>query len=150
MNNHFTPDEKDISSLPQIDEREMHILWHVDWWDGALSGLLEYRGQKCWFHFHHEDETGCDQGGTSHYQYILYSLTSDQISEAESWINSRGHWDIKTQTWIGRDESIHNESWICPDLAQNKPIGWFMDGCNPEFYPVKVDKDGYVHPASET
>jgi len=150
MNNQFTPDESDISCLPQINERELRILWHVDWWDGALTGLLEYRGQKCWFHFHHEDETRCEQGGTSHYHYVLYALTPQQITDAETWYRSRGHWDPKTQAWVGRDQSLHNESWNCPDLSLSMRIGWFKDGRNPEFYGIRVNKDEYGHPPSAT
>src|SRR2546426_2432789 len=140
MNAGFAPDETDIASFPQLDEREMQLLWSVAWWDGPLSGLLEYRGQKCWFHFHHEDETDCGRGGCSHYHYILYAVTQDQILEAETWLNSLGRWDSEMGKYLARDEAVHDESWNCPDRSVAKPIGWFKDGLNANFYGIKVDK----------
>lgn len=34
---------------PQISDRDVRLLWHSDYWDGPLSGMLSYRGEKLWF-----------------------------------------------------------------------------------------------------
>ena len=130
------PDESDLSQLPRLDETEIHLLWYVDWWDGPLTGMVEYRGAKCWLRLHHEDESEVAGGGSSHYHYVLYRLTQDQVEEAETWHSSRGEWN--GETWVGRDESAHDDGWEAPDLSANVPLGWFTEGRNQDFYQIKV------------
>jgi hypothetical protein len=126
----MTPDKSDLIALPQLDEREVQFLWSVEWWDGPLNGLAEYQGKKCWFNFHHEDESG------SHYHYVLYELSGLEEQQAEDWYRSRGRWDGKQ--WAGRDESKHDASWTGPTLSVIPVLGWFRDGANTDFYGIKV------------
>jgi hypothetical protein len=38
-----------IKSGPKIDRKDVRILWHCGYWDGPLSGIALYQGQKYWF-----------------------------------------------------------------------------------------------------
>jgi hypothetical protein len=39
----------DLSQAPQVDPSEINILWSVNYWDGPLSGILEWHGAQYWF-----------------------------------------------------------------------------------------------------
>lgn len=123
-----------LDGLPQLDEARIRLVWHVDWWDGPLHGLAEYDGRKAWFAFHDMDEPG------RHYFYRLFLLTNAQVAEAQLWHETRGTYDVPTQSWRGRDETRHNVAWSSPDLSTQQPLGWFTDGSNSEFYGIRVTR----------
>ena len=129
-----TEDEIDIAKLLQLDEREVHFLWRLDYYDGPLNGLAEYQGEKVWFDFHHMDEEGL------HYFYVLYRLEQAQLNEIMAWKQAEGEYDYENQVWVGRDEERYN-SWHGPKLDSAEPIGWFMDGQNPDYYAIRVHYD---------
>ena len=94
-----------LESLPRLDETQIRLVWHFDWWDGPLNGLAEYDDQKAWFAFHDIDEPGI------HYFYRLYLLTDAQVAEAELWRATRGDWN---------QESGHGSGEMSPATM---PIG---------------------------
>jgi hypothetical protein len=38
-----------VEKGPEIDRKRVQILWHVDYWDGPLSGIASYMGKDYWF-----------------------------------------------------------------------------------------------------
>ena len=38
-----------IETLPKIELRETENIWVSDYWDGAISGMLEYKKELYWF-----------------------------------------------------------------------------------------------------
>ena len=39
----------DYSNFPKIDNSNIKLLWHTDYSDGPLSGILEFNGKKLRF-----------------------------------------------------------------------------------------------------
>jgi hypothetical protein len=115
-----TEDEIDITKLPQLNEREVHFLWRLQYQDGPLNGLAEYQGEKVWFDFHHMDDEGL------HYFYVLYRLDLERLNEVLTW---------------KQDEERYSSGWLGPRLEGAEPIGWFTDGQNPDYYAIKVHYD---------
>jgi hypothetical protein len=125
-------DESSLEGIPQVDEREITLLWSFERWDGPLNGIAEYRGRRIWFDFHHEDDEA------RHYYYVIYELTAEQLREAELWRDTQGSWDNDLKQWIGRDAAKHDPEWLGPTFSNVRPIGWFWDGSNPKFYGIEV------------
>lgn len=96
--------------------------------------MAEYQGRRAWYDYHSDTE------GDSHFRYVLYPLTQEEVETAELWRATKGLWDAETREWVGRDREKHDESWAGPDLSGVSPIGWFLDGRNADFYPVKVQQ----------
>jgi hypothetical protein len=64
-----------IEKIKKVDRDEVRLLWHVSYWDGPLTGLALYAGQKCWFQVvDPEAETRVA---------VLRSLTKDQLAGEE-------------------------------------------------------------------
>jgi len=131
---HRKQDSHDLATLRQLDELEIRYLWHFDWWDGPLYGMAEYQGRRAWYDYHSDTEDD------RHYRYVLYPLTPEQVEAAELWHATQGRWDAATGQWVGRDPERHDESWAGPDFSGVQPIGWFADGRNEDFYPIKVHR----------
>jgi hypothetical protein len=123
---------KGLNSLQKLDEKQVQLLWHFDWWDGPLNGLAEYLGQKSWFAYHGMDDPG------GHYYYKLYLLSKEQADQTSLWKETQGTWDSEKEKWIGRDEAKHDLNWKSPVLPDQQPIGWFLDGANSSFYGIQV------------
>lgn len=45
---------KSIKELRIESEGKTRILWHFNYWDGYLSGLCLWDGEKCWFQSYNE------------------------------------------------------------------------------------------------
>ncbi|HVV99369.1 MAG TPA: hypothetical protein VHB77_03450, partial [Planctomycetaceae bacterium] len=35
--------------VPRIEMSDVRWLWHSEYWDGAISGMLLYQDAQCWF-----------------------------------------------------------------------------------------------------
>lgn len=117
------------SQLPQFDESEIRIRKSYSWWDGPLSGLMEYREGVYWFQFvgtcsrcDDDSECACEDSGR-HYFYVATPLTPDQLAAIESDYQNR---DMRYE----------------PNLAGTLPTGWFTDGRNQNFYAIVVHRCG--------
>jgi hypothetical protein len=42
-------DGPEVDRGPAIDSKRVQILWHIDYWDGPLSGIASYMGKNYWF-----------------------------------------------------------------------------------------------------
>ena len=108
-------DQTDLTHIPQLVETEIKYLWRLYFWDGPLNGMAQYGARKAWFDFHHMDEEG------THYYYVLYVLTNEQIEQAELWHHAEEKYE-----------------WNGPRFPNTKPLGWFIDGHNGDFYGIKI------------
>jgi len=126
------PDYRQRDSLVQLDETKVQFLWSMGWWDGPLNGLALYEVRKCWF------DINCPEDDDVHYHYILFPRSDSQADEAEIWHRTKRTYDGKRSLWVGRDESLHNENWLGPELTTTAPLGWFVDGKNSDFYAIKI------------
>lgn len=108
----------DLVQLEHFDESEIELVWTMDEFDGSLNGIVRYRGAYLWFDYHSEIEYD-NPKKTSNFCYVAFSLTEKEAQEALS------HRDDSPRTYTG------------PDLVGIQPMGWFMDGKNADFYPIK-------------
>ena len=70
--------------LPQIPRSDVQLLWHADYWDGPRSGLLLFRGQRCWFEVFAENDDE-DEPYVWWRRFAILRLTPDQLAEEEPW-----------------------------------------------------------------
>ena len=121
--------KKDLSGdvsregLEKLEETEIRLIESFEDWDGVLNGTCEYQGKICWFDYINDcpvcDDISCDHKESGqHYNYILKALTKEQINELKP----------KSADYLG------------PNLKDVKPIGWFCDGKNEDFYPMQLEK----------
>ena len=133
-------DETDLSTLRQLDEKQIKLLYHLSWWDGPLTGVVEYQGREAWFQFAGEDAKG------EHYRHVLYPLTDEHLDKLDQWCDKRTAWATEHMPWEGEEEHQAAKEawaqagldWTGPDLTEVQPIGWFMDGANQSFYAIDV------------
>ncbi len=114
------------TGLPQLDEFKIRLIEDLEWYDGPMSGLMTYEDQFYWFDLSgfcgRCEGFGCDcEDSGRHYYYVVRPLTDDQLQEAQARIKEDGEYSG-------------------PDLSEVSPIGWFMDGCNQNFYGIVVHK----------
>jgi len=75
-------------NFPQASRDNVHMLWHTDYWDGPLSGLCIWNGEKYWFHnvfeehFEAREDHQCSQQNR---YYCLFMLTPQELQEKEYW-----------------------------------------------------------------
>lgn len=72
---------KSTENLTKINFEELKFLFYSDWWDGPVSGLVEYKKQTCWFEVLKEND-GSDP--ENYYRrYLIIELSVEQIDEFE-------------------------------------------------------------------
>lgn len=64
-----------LDRWPRIDFDEITLLWHCAYWDGMLSGVCLYQGEKCYFTLVSED---ISPEGEMSRDFILFKLTEEQ------------------------------------------------------------------------
>lgn len=52
---------------------EVRLIWHSDFYDGPLSGLAEWQGQRYWFKREYDSD-----------ELRLYALTPDELAHEEA------------------------------------------------------------------
>jgi hypothetical protein len=76
-----TPDG--FRTVPQISREAVRLLWYSGFWDGPLTGMLEFNGEPCWFEFIVENE---DEDLTGWYRrFVVVRLTPEQLAEENRW-----------------------------------------------------------------
>jgi len=76
-------------NLPHLPE--MKKLWHHGYWDGALSGVCEVDGKKCWFEIIEDyfennappEDDNADWDPLWYRRFLIVQLTNDQFQEIE-------------------------------------------------------------------
>ena len=61
-----------------IKRKDVKYLWHCDYWDGPISGICLYDGEKCWF-----DQVKEYNNRSRTFKVIR--LTAEQLKEEEYW-----------------------------------------------------------------
>ncbi len=125
--------------FPQIERTHLKFLWYSDFWDGPLSGMLVYNGQKYWFEIFGE----ADETEDFYRRFFVIRLTSTQIEEELKW-HKLFEEKVGTHTTYDENERCSlidalrpKEMWdefYIPynqrqplDITQNTLIGWFED-----------------------
>lgn len=70
--------------LPQAAHGDFQLLWHCDYWDSPRSGLLLYRGERCWFEVLAENDEE-DEPYVWWRRFAIVRLTPEQLAEEEYW-----------------------------------------------------------------
>src|SRR5580698_1129869 len=73
-------------TLPRLPN--MKKLWHHGYWDGALSGVCEVDGKKCWFEkieewLDNNDYPEDDDEPLWYRRFLIVQLTTEQFQEIE-------------------------------------------------------------------
>ncbi|HNT76083.1 MAG TPA: hypothetical protein PKH77_13800 [Anaerolineae bacterium] len=135
--------------LPQIDVKEVRMLWHCAYWDGPLDGILLYQGKLHWFQIFYtlrtdEMQSRVDEENIAwndyFVRYLIIELSEEQIKEEEYW---HGLFRQKVGTHTDYDENGHRtigalapkDMWsefyeayktrTPRDLSNNQIVGWF-------------------------
>jgi hypothetical protein len=127
----------DYLHAPRISRDEVRLLWHADFWDGPLSGMLSHRGQECWFEVVAESE---DDASGWYRRFAVLRLSPDQHAEELRWHELfrrcvGGHTDYTEDGQRPVGELQPCERWAefydayrrrtPPDLSGCEVVGWF-------------------------
>lgn len=89
-----------IETYPQIPRLDVKLLWHCDFWDGPISGMLLYRTDMCWYAMIVENE---NDNGSWYRRFAVIRLTAEQLADEQYWHDLfRQH--VGTHTDYGDDE----------------------------------------------
>jgi len=135
--------------LPQIDAKEVRMLWHCAYWDGPLDGILLYRGKPHWFQIFcplqtDEMRSRVDEENVvwNDYfvRYLVIELSKEQIKEEEYWhelfrqkVGTHTDYDENGHRAIGalKPGDMWSEFYEAyktrtpRDLSNNQIAGWF-------------------------
>lgn len=123
---------------PRIERGDVRLLYHVDFWDGPISGLLVYRGEECWFAMVAESDP--DRSEECYRHFVILRLTAAQLAEEHSW-----HALFRQKVGTHTDDDGQGrrlpgalqprDRWrefydayrrrTPPDFAGNEVLGWF-------------------------
>jgi hypothetical protein len=127
---------EDYLDLPHLDKRDIRMVWHSDFWDVPISGLLLYHGEKYWFQTA-GDIRYSDSSGTI---YLVVQLSRQQLEEEEYWHdlfrqkvgNHTDYGEYGNRTLNAqKPPNTHSEFYDAYnkrtklDLSTNTVIGWF-------------------------
>ncbi len=125
------------TKVTQIPRENVRILWHSGFWDGPLSGMLEYDGDQCWFEMFSENE---DDDPTWYRRFAVIQLSPDQLADENHWQDQfrrhvGGHTDYDSGQERSHDSINPEEQWSQfyekykaraePDYSPNRVLGWF-------------------------
>ena len=133
---------------PKIDKSEIQLLWHCNYWDGPITGLLKYQDKKYWFEMckNYQHYLGLFNEEIEEIEefeyfrcYTIHELTSEELIEEEKRhelfrTHVGTHTDYNengTQTGsVNSDANIQefNDKYknIKPQIYnKNTVIGWF-------------------------
>ncbi len=66
--------------------KDVILLWHSGYYDGPLSGMCQFRGEKLWFECEGEDRLpGADENSERIRTFRFYRLTEEQMASEEKW-----------------------------------------------------------------
>jgi hypothetical protein len=122
---------------PQVDRPEIRLLWHADYWDGPLSGVLLYHGERCWFEVVEEGDSDADGWFR---RCVILRLSTAQLAEEERWhelfrAKVGTHTDYDAEGRKHTDGVRPRELWhefyepygkrSKPAYLENEVLGWF-------------------------
>jgi hypothetical protein len=126
-----------LERAPRLDRAEVRLLWHADYWDGARSGMLRYRGESCWFEVIAEND---DDAAGWYRWFAVLRLSPEQHAEELRWhelfqrcVGTHTDYDEAGQRPVGALQP--RERWAefyetyrqrtPPDFTSNEVLGWF-------------------------
>ncbi|GER89886.1 hypothetical protein KDW_40480 [Dictyobacter vulcani] len=126
-----------LRSSPQIPYQEIRLLWFCDYWDGPLSGVCFYWGQRYWFEAIEPEK---DNYGYPRTMGVYILSAEDLQSEEESqrrfqqYVGMHTTYDdpencsVEEPPRSGEDrEKFYSWSKQQPkrDYRHNEMVGWF-------------------------
>lgn len=137
-----------LAARPQISGHI--VLWHCDYYDGYLSGMLEHNNKRYWFYcvddilLPHPLDKDNEGEYINDRLFFVYQLTDEQYDHQMYWYELfKEHVGTHT-TYFNRKGKIRKGS-IKPhenhskfynrakkdrkdlDLSKNEVVGWFLD-----------------------
>lgn len=73
----------DLSKYPKVENPK--LLWHSNYWDGPLSGAVEYEGKMCFFQMAEENIPGEDEKPSFYRRFVILELSPEEIEEENYW-----------------------------------------------------------------
>jgi hypothetical protein len=64
-----------IADYPCIDKKDLKLCYHNNYWDGPISGVLIYGGERYYFDQCDENDTYETTGDRWSRRYLIYELT---------------------------------------------------------------------------
>ena len=138
------PSPADLSCDYRIPEREIELLYSIDWWDGPLSGLAKRADQYFWFEFY------CDDGDGKDYFYRLHPIPTPEIEATLQWFAKYEGYERRYNA-LANDPATRDlpstkalaDEWQLFEAtrfayASRPSTGWFCSGANPSFYAVQI------------
>ena len=129
-------------TFKQIPSTEITLLWHVDYWDGPLSGILLFANEYCWFKVIDNrflEPTTCHSNplrigaiideSEDPRKFIVIRLTAEQLLEEQYWHNLfcenvRGNTGLRPrEQWDNFYGPYKNRK--PQDFSSNDILGWF-------------------------
>jgi hypothetical protein len=124
-------------NLPQIARQAVRLLWHDDYWDGPLSGMLLYQGKEYWFQMIAEND---DPDLVAFYRrFAVLELTEAQLQEEHKWhtlfqekVGTHTDYDVAGQRELGalKPQELWHEFYDAykectpSTYLENTVIGW--------------------------
>lgn len=105
--------------LNELEASDVHILWNDDYYDGPLSGLMEYRDQKYYFNI-------VADNADDYRKFNVYHLTKAEIEYEIEWhelfekLVHHGSKDTFNEFYERRKKEYKK-----PYLTEDKVIGYF-------------------------
>lgn len=138
------PTPNDLPPELRVPEREIKLLYSIDWWDGPINGLAKRGDRYFWFEFY------CDDGYGRDYFYRLHPIPASEEKATLDWFarykDYQQRWMPLANDPATRDSSSTKaltEEWQIftasrVDYASHPYTGWFCSGANASFYGVQI------------
>lgn len=127
-------------AVSQVSREVVTLLWHSSFWDGPLSGMLLFNGERLWFEMVAENDDEDLRGW--YRRFAIVRLRPEQLTEEEAWhdlfrANVGWHSDYDMDA-PGRCKGLRpQEQWqafYVPygqrsplNLSRNEVVAWFED-----------------------
>lgn len=128
-------DNDPSKDLPKIDFNKLENIWVSDYWDGAISGMIEYQNELYWFEMTQENKNWKE--GEWYRRFAILKLSKEQLRKEfevhEDFQRFVGtHWDgkqLKSPPPFeeGRSDEYYNKhsDYISSRrFEENIVIGW--------------------------
>jgi len=135
-------------NLPHLSE--MKKLWHHGYWDGAVSGVCEVDGKKCWFgliedYFENNgapEDASADWDPPWYRRFLIVQLTAEQFKEIEKRHNK---FRRMVGTHTDYDDQGHRGSFHYTDTITQETFDTFYREAKTEVpFDFEADSDAYV------
>lgn len=117
-----------------MENDKIKILWHEDYYDGPLSGFLNYNNKN--YHFRISDEILYHDKVLEKEDinvfirariYYVYDLTKKEFSYYKKWNDYYENSKQESQNELAAFYHKREESYIPYKIDKNKIIGYFVD-----------------------